>query len=49
MSYIINTTNGSILTTLVDGTRDISTTSISLIGKNYTGFGESINENFVNR
>jgi hypothetical protein len=48
MSYIINTTNGSILTTLVDGTRDISTTSISLIGKNYTGFGESINENFVN-
>lgn len=47
MSYIINTTNGSILTTLVDGTRDTATTSISLIGRNYTGFGESINENFV--
>jgi hypothetical protein len=47
MSYILNTSNGSILTTLADGILDSTTTSIGLIGRNYTGFGETINENFI--
>lgn len=46
MSYIINKTNGEILTTLIDGQVD-TTTDLILIGKNYTGFGEQLNENFV--
>lgn len=46
MSYIINKTNGEILTTLIDGQVD-TTTDLTLIGKNYTGFGEQLNENFV--
>ncbi len=46
MPYIINKTDGTILTTLIDGTTD-DTTDLTLIGKNYTGFGEQVNENFV--
>ena len=46
MSYVINKSDGSILTTLIDGTVD-NTTSLTLIGKNFTGFGEQLNENFV--
>ena len=46
MSYIINKSNGDILCTIIDGQVN-STTDLTLIGKNYTGFGESINENFV--
>lgn len=46
MSYIINKTDGTILATLIDGTSD-NTTDLTLIGKNYTGFGEQLNENFV--
>lgn len=46
MSYIINKSDGSILLTLQDGTVDTST-SIGLLGRNYTGYGEIQNENFV--
>jgi hypothetical protein len=46
MAYIINKTDGSILTTLIDGTLD-ETTDLTLIGKNYLGFGEVFNENLV--
>ena len=46
MAYIVNKTNGEILTTLIDGQVD-TTTDLTLIGKNYTGFGEQLNENFV--
>lgn len=46
MAYVINKSDGTILTTLIDGTID-NTTNLALIGKNYTGFGEQINENFV--
>jgi len=45
-SYIINKTNGSVLTTVVSGTVD-NTTDLALIGKAYLGFGEKVNENFV--
>ena len=46
MAYTINKTDGSTLVTLIDGTTD-NTTNLTLIGKNYTGFGEQVNENFV--
>ena len=45
MSYSIVLTNGAALLTLADGARD--TTSIDLIGRNYAGYGISVNENFV--
>ncbi len=45
-NYVINKTDGSILTTVVAGTAD-NTTDITLIGKGYLGFGEAVNENFV--
>lgn len=46
MPYIINRFSGAQLTVLDDGTIDVST-SISLVGRNYTGYGEIQNENFV--
>jgi hypothetical protein len=46
MAYTINNTAGATVTTITDGTLD-TTTSLQLIGKNYEGFGEPINENFV--
>jgi hypothetical protein len=47
MSYTINLTNGSILTSIVDGTIDQQATDITLIGKNSTGYGVFVNDNFV--
>lgn len=46
MSYIINRFNGTQLVVLDDGTIDTST-SIGLVGRNYVGYGEVQNENFV--
>lgn len=46
MAYTINRTNGAVLATVADGTIDNST-DITLIGKNYSGYGEILNENFV--
>lgn len=46
MAYIINKSDGTVLTTLDDGLLNTST-SIGLIGRNYTGYGEIQNENFV--
>ena len=47
MAYQINKTDGTILATVVDGQIDNLSTDLTLIGKNYSGFGEAINENFV--
>jgi hypothetical protein len=46
MSYIINKFNGEQLIVLQDGTID-TTTSLNLVGRNYVGYGEAQNENFV--
>lgn len=46
MSYIVNKTDGSVLTTLVDGTTNTET-GLTLIGRNYISYGEIQNENFV--
>jgi hypothetical protein len=47
MSYRLNRTDGELLVDLTDGILDTSTTDITLVGKNYKGFGEFINENFI--
>jgi len=47
MAYNITLTNGTPLLTLQDGTEDSTTTSLNLIGRNFTGFGLFFNENFV--
>ena len=47
MAYSINKTDGTLLATVADGQVDDLTTDITLIGKNYSGFGESLNENFI--
>jgi len=36
-----------LLVTLADGTIDVATTDLTLIGKGYAGFGEKLNENLV--
>jgi len=46
MAYIINRASGTKLVVLDDGTLDTST-SIGLLGRNYTGYGEVQNENFL--
>ena len=47
MAYQINKTDGTIVATVADGQVDNLSTDITLIGKNYSGFGEALNENFV--
>ena len=47
MAYSINKTDGTLLATVADGQVDNLSTDITLIGKNYSGFGESLNENFI--
>ena len=46
MAYIINKFSGEQLVVLEDGTLDTST-SLGLLGRNYTGYGEVQNENFL--
>jgi len=46
MAYTINNYNTNQLTIVQDGTLD-QTTDIKLVGKNYAGYGEVQNENFV--
>lgn len=47
MPYIINKTNGAKVATVQDGTIDPTSLDLTLVGKNYTGYGEIFNENFV--
>jgi hypothetical protein len=47
MSYTINRTDGSTLTSVVDGTIDQTSTDLVLIGKNSSSYGTYINDNFV--
>ena len=47
MSYIITKSNGQTLITLQDGTLDTSKTSITLVGKNYPGYGSVLNQNLA--
>jgi len=47
MAYQINKTDGTIISTVADGQVDTLSTDLTLIGKNYSGFGEALNENFI--
>ena len=47
MAYTINKTDGTVLTVVPDGQIDNFSTDLTFIGKNYNGFGEYLNENFV--
>ena len=47
MAYQINKTDGTIVATVADGQVDDLSTDITLIGKNYSGFGEAFNENLI--
>ena len=47
MSYTIIKTDGTTLTQLVDGGVDQTATDLTLIGKNATGYGTYVNDNFV--
>jgi hypothetical protein len=46
MAYTINLTNGTIFATIADGTINTSS-SLTLVGKNYAGYGEFLDENFI--
>jgi len=46
MPYILNKTNGAKLLTVDDGAADVST-SLTFVGRNYSGYGEIVNENFL--
>jgi hypothetical protein len=46
MPYILNKTNGVVLTTIDDASLDL-TTNLTFVGRNYSGYGEIFNENFL--
>lgn len=46
MAYTINLTDGAIFATVADGTINTASSMI-LVGKNYAGYGEFLDENFI--
>ena len=46
MAYTINLTDGTIFATIADGTINTSSNMV-LVGKNYAGYGEFLDENFI--
>ena len=46
MAYTINLTDGQVFATVADGTINTSSSMI-LVGKNYAGYGEFLDENFI--
>ena len=47
MAYTITLSNGTLLTTIQDGTVNQTSTSLALIGKNYAGYGTFLNSDLV--
>ena len=47
MSYQLNKTDGTLLLDLIDGQIDTTSTNLTLVGRNYSGYGEYFNENFI--
>ena len=47
MAYTITKTDGTTLGTIVDGTINTSFTSVTLIGKNYSDYGQLIANDLV--
>jgi hypothetical protein len=46
MPYILNKTNGAVLATVQDAAANL-TTNLTFVGRNYSGYGEIVNENFL--
>ena len=46
MAYTINLTNGTVFAVISDGTTNTNS-SVTLIGKNYAGYGEFLDDNFI--
>ena len=46
MPYILNKTNGASVTIVQDASLD-TTTDLTFLGRNYAGYGETQNENFL--
>ena len=46
MAYTINLTDGTVFATITDGTINTAS-SMTLVGKNYAGYGEFLDENFI--
>jgi hypothetical protein len=47
MAYTIIRSNAATLTTIQDGTINTTSTSLGLPGRNYAGYGQALNTNFV--
>ena len=47
MPYIVTSTNGTAIATVPDNTVNSTTTSLTLVGKNYAGYGSFLNENYI--
>ena len=47
MAYTILKSDGTVLTTIADGTINTNATSLGLPGRNYAGYGETIDTNFA--
>lgn len=47
MAYTIIKSDGQVLTTIADGTINTTSTSLGLPGKNYAGYGQALDTNFV--
>jgi hypothetical protein len=47
MAYTIVKSDGTVLTTIADGTINTTSTSLGLPGRNYAGYGQSLDTNFV--
>lgn len=49
MAYTIVKSDGTVLTTIADGTINTTSTSLGLPGRNYAGYGQPIDTNFVHQ
>lgn len=47
MAYTVNLEDGTVLAVVNDGTINTASSSITLVGKNYSGYGEIYNENII--
>jgi len=47
MAYNVNKTDGTLLTTVVDGTVDTTSADIALVGRRFSNYGEVLNENLI--
>jgi hypothetical protein len=49
MAYTIVKSDGTVLTTIADGTINTSSTSLGLPGRNFAGYGQTVDTNFVHQ